>query len=282
MSVSVAPSRSSVMGRREAICELLESGGRLGVEELARRFGVSTVTIRRDLRLLETAGRLIRTRGGAASMRGRDFSFAEKLAQARPQKEAIGRAAAGLVKPGESVILDSGSTAYLAARFLRAASGVTVVTNSLPAVIELFGADGVEVLVLGGVLDRGSAEFVGPAMRAGLAGVRARTALLGADGLTAARGAQAAGARGAESARVLAEHAEEVVVLADAKKLGRDSFAAYLEARRIGRVVTAGELDERARRECRLLRDMGVEIVRADVPERAEHEGAGALRRKEQ
>lgn len=257
----IADVRASVRKRWETICALLESGRRVSVAELVRQFHVSAVTIRRDLRLLEEAGKLIRTPGGAAHLR--EFSFAEKITRARPEKEAIGRVAAGLVKPGDSVILDSGSTTYFAARFLRGIQGITIVTNSVPPLLDLFDAHGIEVVVLGGVLNRTNGEFVGPAMRAGLEGVRASIALLGADGLTISRGAQTASVTAAESARILAEHAEQVVILADASKLGRDSFATYLEAARIHKVITAGEQDERARQECRLLRDIGAEVVEA-------------------
>lgn len=231
------------------------------MEDLARRFQVSTVTIRRDLTSLDEAGKLIRTSGGAAARQ--ESSFTEKALLARPEKEAIGRAAAALVGAGDSVILDSGSTTYLAARFLRDKSGITLVTNSLPAILDLMDAHGIEVVALGGVLNRAGAEFAGPTMRLTLQGVKARIALLGADGLTVARGAQTVGASAAESARILADHAEQIVILADASKIGRDSFAPYLQADRISKVITAGALDERARNEVRLLRDQGVEVVEA-------------------
>jgi len=254
----------TIQRRCKAICDLLATRRHLRIQELARHFRVSSVTIRRDLTLLEEEGKLRRIRGGAVRAEEVEFSFDEKISRAKPDKEAIGRAAATLVKPGDSVILDSGSTTYLAARFLRDIDGITIVTNSIPPILELRDAHGVEVIVLGGVLNRTSAEFVGPALRRGLDGLHATMAFLGADGLTVNRGAQTATATAAESARLLTEHAEERVVLADASKLGRDSFATYLECERITKVITAGTLDERAEEECRLIRKCKIEIIRAD------------------
>ncbi|MEW6356562.1 MAG: DeoR/GlpR family DNA-binding transcription regulator [Planctomycetota bacterium] len=254
----------TIKRRCDEICDLLASRRQVRVHELARHFRVSAVTIRRDLAWLEGQGKLRRTRGGAMPAAQIEFSFEEKIALAKPEKEAIGRAAASLAKPGDSIILDSGSTTYLAARFLRNIQGITIVTNSIPPILELRNAHGVEVIALGGVLNRTSAEFVGPSLRMGLDGLHATMAFLGADGLTVARGAQTATASAADSARLLAEHAEQRIVLADASKIGRDSFVTYLECQLITRVITAGKLDARAEEECRRLRDCGIDIVCAD------------------
>jgi DeoR/GlpR family transcriptional regulator of sugar metabolism len=249
--------------RLDAIEALVASGQRLTVTELAARLGVSAVTIRRDLRQLEQAGRVVRTHGGAVA--ADDLPFADRLDLARPQKECIGRAAAEMIRPGDSIILDSGSTPYLTARRLADVSGLTVVTNSIPVVEALKAAAGIEVVLLGGVLSRHSMAFTGPTVRQQLEGIHVRLALLGADGLTVERGAQAAGAEAAASARLMAEHAEQVVVLADGSKLGRNAMSAYLPARDMYTLITAGELDETSRSEIERLRDLGVRVVIADA-----------------
>ncbi|MCC7146276.1 MAG: DeoR/GlpR transcriptional regulator [Phycisphaeraceae bacterium] len=271
-NISIDNSRPSVQRRLDEICGLLRGGQRISVADLSAKFGVSDVTIRRDLQLLEDAGRLLRTRGGAAAIPqagegqggASNGSFVDRLQQARPEKEAIGRAAVAMLRPDDSVILDGGSTAFLAAHFLRDIPRLTVVTNSIPAILELVDAPGVEVLALGGVFNRQSMEFVGPAVATQLADLKARIAFLGADGLTLARGAQASGAGAVETARLLTAHAQEVVVLADASKLGRDSFGTYLPAEKIHTLITAGPLDERAEEEVVKLKACGVRIVRAD------------------
>lgn len=248
--------------RLDAIEALVASGQRLTVTELAARLGVSAVTIRRDLRQLEQAGRVVRTHGGAVA--ADDLPFADRLGLARAQKEAIGRAAAGLILPWDSIILDSGSTPYLTARRLADVPGLTVVTNSIPVIEALKAAAAIEVVLLGGVLSRHSMAFTGPTVRQQLEGIHARLALLGADGLTVERGAQAAGAEAAASARLMAEHAEQVVVLADGSKLGRNAMSAYLPAKGVHTLITAGELDATARAEMARLCDLGVSVIIAD------------------
>ncbi|MCC7203803.1 MAG: DeoR/GlpR transcriptional regulator [Phycisphaeraceae bacterium] len=290
--------------RLDTICELVRMGGRIRVADLSRRFGVSEVTIRRDLQTLENAGRLVRTRGGAAAVGARAMpgigwgtsetatlaqrglmaiastmaeqsaegvggdpdepSFSDRLWQARAAKEAIGRAAAELLRPGDSVILDTGSTPFVAAKHLHNLQRLTVVTNSIAVILELVDAPGIEVLALGGVLDRRGMEFSGASVTAQLEGLRVRLAFLGADGLSVERGAQASSAAVVQNAGLMASHAQEVVVLADASKLGQEAFGAYLPTERIHTLITAGPWSERAEEETRRLREHGVRVIRAD------------------
>ncbi|MCC7407326.1 MAG: DeoR/GlpR transcriptional regulator [Phycisphaeraceae bacterium] len=289
--------------RLDTICELVRMGGRIRVADLSRRFGVSEVTIRRDLQTLENAGRLVRTRGGAAAVGSRALpgigwgtsetatlaqrglmaiastmagqgegvegdpdepSFSDRLWQARAAKEAIGHAAAELLRPGDSIILDTGSTPFVAAKHLHNLQRLTVVTNSIAVILELVDAPGIEVLALGGVLDRRGMEFTGASVSAQLEGLRVRLAFLGADGLSVERGAQASSAAVVQNAGLIASHAQEVVVLADASKLGQDAFGSYLTTERIHTLITAGPWSERAEEETRQLREHGVRVIRAD------------------
>ncbi|MCC6355096.1 MAG: DeoR/GlpR transcriptional regulator [Verrucomicrobiae bacterium] len=291
--------------RLDTICELVRMGGRIRVADLSRRFGVSEVTIRRDLQTLENAGRLVRTRGGAAAVGARAMpglgwgtsetatlaqrglmaiastmseqagvegvegdidepSFSNRLWQARAAKEAIGHAAAELLRPGDSVILDTGSTPFVAAKHLHNLQRLTVVTNSIAVILELVDAPGIEVLALGGVLDRRGMEFTGASVSAQLQGLRVRLAFLGADGLSVGRGAQASSAAVVQNAGLMASHAQEIVVLADASKLGQDAFGSYLPTERIHTLITAGPWSERAEEETRQLREHGVRVIRAD------------------
>lgn len=277
--------RVSAAQRLDVIADLVAHGQRPTVGELADRFGVSAVTIRRDLQQLEDAGRIVRTHGGAAPAfdpafdaardadhhRSHDRSFIDRLDTARQEKERIGMAAAALIRPGDSVILDSGSTPFLAARALSDVKGLTVVTNSIPVIDTLASAPTVEIVCLGGVLSRHSMAFTGPAVQAQLADIHARLALVGADGLTVERGAQAAGAEAAASACLMAEHAEQVIVLADASKLGRNAMSPYLASDRIHTMVTAGQLDEVAAAELDRLRALGIQVIVANQSTSEEH-----------
>ena len=116
----------SFHGRREKILELVAEVGFATVEELGGRFEVSQMTVRRDLQSLEDEGLLRRTHGGATvGNRAGERGFAERSAEALPEKRAIGRVAAGLVEDGQTIVLDAGTTALEVARQLTGKKEIT-------------------------------------------------------------------------------------------------------------------------------------------------------------
>jgi DeoR/GlpR family transcriptional regulator of sugar metabolism len=145
MSVATDPAARGLNARerRERIAELVEIDQRVNVADLTERFGVTDASIRRDLTILENAGRLRRVHGGAVG-RGGQLSngvYAIKLRARREQKARIAAVAARLVRTGEVVLFDSGTTvAQVAAQMpssLRAANAITAVTHSLPVIEEI-------------------------------------------------------------------------------------------------------------------------------------------------
>src|SRR5690349_21181553 len=124
---------SSMQQRSEAILDLLQGHSRVQVNDLAARFGVSPVTIRNDLAVLEQRGDLRRVRGGAVPADGgaREGSFDVRLRVSVPVKRALARTAAQLVSDGDAIALDSSTTAYYVAEALADRRGLTVVTNGL-------------------------------------------------------------------------------------------------------------------------------------------------------
>jgi DeoR/GlpR family transcriptional regulator of sugar metabolism len=141
--------------RQEHIVRIVEEHGRARVTELAAQFGVSAVTIRKDLVILESGQRLVRTHGGAiAYERTRpevSFEIRERLQS--DEKERIGAAGAALVQDGESIVMDASTSALAIARHLKARqdwSQVTVITNGVRLASELAGQSGITVLMLGG------------------------------------------------------------------------------------------------------------------------------------
>lgn len=209
--------------RRELIAEWAVSDG-VNVEELSRRLGVSVSTIRRDLALLTRKGRLTRTYGGAIGFPHPEPSLHQRELVARAAKDAIGRAAAALVGPGETVLVDAGTTAGRLAYHLRDMRDLTVVTNGLTAVNMLADADGVTVFVLGGQLRHISQGVIGPFADVMLRHFTATRAFLGADGVVAGRGICEAEPAQCALKEQMARHADEVYVLTDAAKLGRAPF----------------------------------------------------------
>ena len=149
--------------RRQQILQLLIEHGSVQVADLVERFGVSAVTIRADLTHFEAQGLANRTHGGATLVRTppQEQDIHEKDALNLPLKESIGASAARLVRPGDNIIIDSGSTTMTLARHLRAHRDVTVMTNGLNIAWELANAPGINVLLTGGLLRQQSLSLQG-------------------------------------------------------------------------------------------------------------------------
>lgn len=146
--------------RQAKIIELIGEHGKVEVTDLSRRLNASEVTIRKDLNELHSRGLLRRAHGGAvrAETVSADPSLQIKAALHAEEKRRIGAAAAALVADGESIILDSGTTTQRVARQLRNRRGLKVITNGLNVATELLGAEGVEVILLGGLLRQNSSS----------------------------------------------------------------------------------------------------------------------------
>jgi DeoR/GlpR family transcriptional regulator of sugar metabolism len=232
--------------RRERITRLVEANGRASVAELSRLLSVSEATVRKDLALLEGEGRLLRTHGGAtaggaqgAGMRNRSemaFEVRERLQV--PEKAAIGRAAAALVKDGDSIALDASSTALYVARHLRSRSELTVLTNGIRIAAELAGLPGITVLIPGGVLRWEAFSLVGEWGAAMLGRVHIQTAIVGAVGFTVDQGLTDVNAGEAEFKRLLVEAARDVVAVIDHSKWDRVAFTTFCPTDRLDLVIT--------------------------------------------
>lgn len=175
--------RSAVLGaeRRRLMLQLIRSGETAGVSDLARRFRVSQMTVRRDLAQLARQGKLTRVHGGAVSQSEEPpFGAIEVV---RPEaKERVGRAAAALVEDGQTVMIDIGTTTLQLARALHGRQ-LTVITNNLAVVDDLFGEPTIELIVLGGVVRRNYRSVVGMLAEDALRQLSADIAFLGASGI---------------------------------------------------------------------------------------------------
>ncbi len=176
--------------RRQQILNLLEETGSLDVGDLADRFAVSVVTIRKDLDDLEREGLLQRTFGGAVfSHRSRfNKSFLERAGLHRREKRAIAAAALDYVKDGDTIILDAGTTTLALAQLLKQqVKSAFIITCSVPVALELSSA-GYDILLLGGMVRNKSLALLGRETLAVLDRYRADKAFLGSSGFTAENG----------------------------------------------------------------------------------------------
>jgi DeoR/GlpR family transcriptional regulator of sugar metabolism len=170
--------------RRQEILNLIESGGFVSLQQLTERAGVSESTVRRDLDYLEGIGQIRRTRGGAAYVGESLTPLDERAEQAIPEKQAVGRAAAALVLPGEAVLLDGGTTTLEVARNLIGKS-LQVVTNSVPVVNLLAIQPQIELVIIGGYLYPKTGVALGPLALAALSQIHVRRLFMSVGGITA-------------------------------------------------------------------------------------------------
>jgi DeoR/GlpR family transcriptional regulator of sugar metabolism len=215
--------------RRQQILEGLERSGELSVEALAERFSVSGMTIRRDLQELADEGRVIRTRGGAAAA-GRvsfEFGFLERAQRQSAEKDQIARRATSLVQPGQSVLLDSSTTTLAIARRLVMIPGLTVITTSLPVASELFGREGIDVIILGGQLRDSSPDLTGALTDQNLELIRADIAFIGADAIDDAGYIYNSSSEIGRMLKAMARAAGRVYAVADHTKLGRHELMRF-------------------------------------------------------
>jgi DeoR family transcriptional regulator of aga operon/DeoR family fructose operon transcriptional repressor len=246
-SASASPGHVFARERQEHIARSVEEHGRVLVTDLAAQFGVSAVTIRKDLLALEGEHRLHRTHGGAIA---RDRSRPELAFEIRErlqpnEKFQIGAAGAALVEDGDSIVMDASTTALSVARQLKARGGwsqMTVITNGLRVASELAGHPGITVLMLGGRVRWEALSVVGQLGDGLFSRINVQKAFLGAAGFTLESGMADATEEEAQIKRAMVLAAREVIAIVDHTKWERTAFATFCETDQIGLVIT----DERA------------------------------------
>ena len=241
------------------IIDLVDQRGGVTVEEVAHELAVSPATARRDLARIHERGLIRRTHGGAAP--SPSVRIGRTLAESRhtnpEEKERIGRAAAALVKPGETLMLDGGFTTYQVAAHI-AVSPFTVVTNSFDVVQAVLGREGATIVFLGGTLNLISGTTVGPLTQEQALQLWADRAILGADALSPAYGISSPNAETAQTKKAMAQRAGKLMVVADHTKLGGRAVYHVAPVQSIATLVT----DDRAEPGMlEAFRAAGVEVV---------------------
>jgi len=209
--------------RKEYLLDLLKNSGQIVAKTVSEELGLSEDTIRRDLRELASEGRLQRVHGGAlpASPAVGDFAARQQLAP--DGKVAIGRAAAKLVKPGQVVILDGGTTTLQLAKHLPLELQATVVTHSPTIAVALVEHPSIEVVLIGGRLFKHSVVAVGAAAIEAIARIRADIFFMGVTGIHPQAGLSTGDLEEAHVKRALIGSAAETYVLVSAEKLNAAS-----------------------------------------------------------
>lgn len=247
-------------GRKEVILGEIKRKGRVSIPELSTLLGVSQVTVRRDLQRLEREGYVVKTYGGAVSTDrvAFEFSFQKKLQRNVAEKERIGRYAAGLVEEGEAVFLDNGTTTLQIAYNLRTRHNIKVVTNSLCVVYALEPAEGIELILLGGIVRRGWNDLYGPLTEKAIAELHVDKAFVGADGVSSEAGFTAADLRTARPTELVVRSAKKVIAVADHTKVGRVAFVRFASLEDVDMLITSRGIGEE---EIRELEQEGLKVI---------------------
>ena len=252
--------------RRRALVSLLDQSPVLTVEDLARRFDVSTQTIRRDFQDLERRGLLTRSYGGAVSRSAdalsREGAFGAREVERATQKEAIARCALRLVAPGSTVILDASTTVLALARLLPPDIELTAIVNALPVASALARRPNVATISLGGTLRHTSLSCGGPIAEATMRRLFADAAFISARGVSPARGLTEANPSEAALKELMLANAARVVALVDSSKLGRAALSLFAPLKRIDTLVTDDEADPAT---LARLREAGLEVLVAGM-----------------
>ena len=257
--VQDASSRMRKKERRERILLELRLSPHVRISDLAERFGVSTETVRRDFEALSEKGLLARAHGGASAPPHRQYpGFAERSRDRQAERAAIGLRAAELVTPGDTVMIDAGSTTLELARYLAyAGTDCTVITNSLPIATAVGQGGAAEVIVCPGDFLPSEAAVIGTDTIAYLDRFNVARCFIGASALSIAGVSETvrgfAAVKRAMLARSRAAH-----LLVDRSKFGRTGLAHVGALAEIASLVTdrapEGDLD-------RALSEAGVEIA---------------------
>jgi DeoR family transcriptional regulator, aga operon transcriptional repressor len=264
MQVEVSQDKQQV--RCTAILTMLQQTGKVVVEELSDQLGVSLVTVRRDLDLLEEKGLLRRTHGGAVSMEPlfyepfrKDRSFVAQVERAADEKRRIGRAAAALINPNETIALTPGTTTTEVIRGLPINRNITVVTNTVNVAMELSKRRDVYVFVTGGHLHGEWFSLVGSAAIRALENMLISTMFIGADGIDASWGASCFNADEAELNSTMLKQSRRRIAVVDSGKFGVVANWRICQAAELNVLITdAGATDEMIAP----FQKLGIEVIR--------------------
>jgi len=248
--------------RRRNLLDLVDHDGHVTVSDLVKRFSISAVTVRSDLDTLASVGAVVRSHGGAVRRleATQDYPLRMKETLHREEKVRIGTAAAELIQPGETIILDSGTTTAEIARHLKRSKiqPLTIITNALNIAVELADLPGVSLIMIGGLLRPVSFSFVGPQAEAIMNEFHADRLFLAVDGFDLDKGPSTPDVFEAQLNNVMIRSAREVNVVTDFSKLGRRSVSRIGPFDRIRRLIT----DRRAPQEfTEGLRNRGIEVI---------------------
>lgn len=250
--------------RQKKILKAIQDNRQATVAELSRLFNVSEVTIRRDLRELANQGVLYRAHGGAIALSpsAHEPPVVKRMGQTNRCKLGIARAAAHLISDGDSVFVGSGSTSAYVARQLTDRKDLTVITNALTVATELASADGVTVVVTGGMMRASELSLIGHITEQALREVRVDKIIMGIPAISLEHGLTNDYLPEVMTDRTIIEMASELILVADHTKFGKVGSAFVAPLTRVTSLVTDSEADAEL---LARIEDMGIRVIVAET-----------------
>jgi DeoR family transcriptional regulator of aga operon len=254
---------NSTVERRSHILEILEKNGQVDVGSLSKKFNVSEVTIRKDLRYFEKKNILMRSRGGAfkQSVVGEDMSIFERRKQNIHLKRKIGMAAVNLIGNGETILFDSGTTIMEVVKCIPKRSEITIITNAIDIAYRLADYPKVKVIVPGGILRRNSLSLVGEQAANTLRDFYCDKCFIGADGIDIEKGLLTTNIEEAHLMRVNIKNAKKVIALVDSSKFHSKGIMTVAGLNEIDMIITDRGIPEGIRKQLNALK---IEVIIVD------------------
>jgi DeoR/GlpR family transcriptional regulator of sugar metabolism len=250
--------------RYQKILEIIATDGKITVGDIVRFFGVSDMTARRDIKLLEQSGLLRQVHGGAISNLGRSYEppYSIRSSQATQAKKAIGKAAAEMVLNGDSIVLDVGTTTMEVARALVDRRSLTIITASLPIANEIISKFSLEndirLILTGGIVRARELSMIGHIAQETFSQFQVDKAFIGVGGINIKSGLTEYNLEDALVKKPLLKTARQKIVVAEGKKLGRSVFATIGPITDIDTIITDITASED---QVRSIRDIGIEVI---------------------
>lgn len=237
----------NITERHQYILSKLQKEGNVNVIDLYKELNVSSVTIRKDLKLLEDKNLLFRTHGGATlhNPYTTDKPVNEKEKLQSSEKNRIGTAAAGLIEANDSIIIASGTTVHALAKSIVPKGNLTVITAALNVALELLQHPDIEILQLGGTVRKTSSSVTGSYSESILDDFLCSKLFLGVDGIDLEFGLTTTSAMEARLNRKMISVSQQVIVLSDSTKFGKRGFGRICGIEEINHIITDSGISER-------------------------------------
>lgn len=248
--------------RREEIISIIQENGKVKVSELSERYGISEVSIRKDLELLEAEGHLSRVHGGAVGLNKLyvNMDLNERYRTNSIAKKKLAELATRFIEDNDTIMMNAGTTLTYVLRAIRNKKNITIVTNSVQNATEAALYSDFNVILLGGEVDSKYQFTYGEDAISQLENYHANKCILSVDGISSTAGLTLYYSNEAALVKKMIESSGSVIITADSSKVGKNVFARITDASKTDILITThtenkSELD--------LLRNLGVKIYEA-------------------